>query len=110
LWGLFDEYRIADSEMLGYWVDRSPIKTNHPNIKSTIYLNEKNVLIAIGSWSDNLERVPLIIDWEKLGFDPNQVRLISPEIKGLQDFQTFNIGDLIPVKKNQGIILVLSRN
>ena len=110
LWGLFDEYQIADSEMLGYWVDRSPIKTNHPNIKSTIYLNEKNVLIAIGSWSNNLERVPLIIEWEKLGFDPNQVRLISPEIKGLQDFQTFSIGDLIPVNKNEGIILVLSRN
>ena len=54
--------------------------------------------------------MPLIIDWEKLGLDSNQVHLISPEIKGLQDFQTFNIGDLIPVKKNQGIILVLSHN
>ena len=107
LWKLFDEFDMANSEMSGYWVDESPIKTNTKNIKSTIYSNQDKVLIAIGSWSAKDERVPLKIDWKALGIDKKSVRLISPEIKGLQNFNTFEIDKPIPIEKNNGLILIL---
>jgi len=109
IWKLFDDYNIAESEMLGYWVDRSPIKTNVENIRSTVYLHSDHILIAIGSWSDRNEKVSLIIDWEALGMDKDHVRLFSPEIRGLQKSEEFNIDLPIPVDRQQGRVLVLKQ-
>ncbi|MFT5216277.1 MAG: hypothetical protein ACI83H_001398 [Glaciecola sp.] len=109
IWKLFDNFDIANAEMLGYWVDRSPIKTNHPKIKSTAYVHDDKVLISIGSWSDKNEQVTLNIDWEALGFDKNTVKLSSPEIKDLQPFKTYDINKPVTVEKNQGLILVLEK-
>ena len=107
LWKLFNEFDIANSEMSGYWVDKSPIKTNTKNIKSTIYSYQDKVLIAIGSWSAKDESVPLKIDWKALGIDKNSARLFSPEINGLQNFNTFEIDNPITIEKNNGLILIL---
>ncbi len=109
IWKLFDDFDIANADMLGYWVDRSPIKTNHQNIKSTVYVHDNKVLIAIGSWSDKNEQVTLNIDWNALGFNKNSAQLTSPEIKGLQLHNTHDINKPITVEKNQGLILVLNR-
>ncbi|MFK5890910.1 MAG: DUF6067 family protein [Flavobacteriaceae bacterium] len=109
LWQLFDDFDIANSEMLGYWVDRSPIKTHHKNIKSTVYLNKDRVLIAIGSWSHKTEYVNLKIDYNKLGFDPDKVKLVSPKIEGMQNFNTYDVGKKITIPKNKGLILILSK-
>lgn len=110
IWKLFDDFDIANAEMLGYWVDRSPIKTDHKNIKSSIYLHKDKVLIAIGSWSDKNENVILNIDWGKIGFNKANVHLFSPKIEGLQDEKSYVIDKAIPVEKNKGIILILNPN
>ncbi len=107
IWKLFDDFDIASSEMLGYWVDRSPIKTSSEKIRSTVYMKETEVLIAIGSWSDRDENVKLIIDWDRLGMNEADVSLASPEIQGLQEFGSYDIRQPVPVKKNQGLILIL---
>ncbi len=107
IWQLFDEFDIANSEMLGYWVDRSPIKTDTKGIKSTIYLHKDKVLIAIGSWSDEDVNVELLIDWEELGIDSKAAKMYSPEVDGLQKFATYQINDSIPVPKSKGLILII---
>jgi len=107
LWKLFDEFDIAGSKMLGYWVDNSPVKTVKENIRSTIYLNKDRIMIAIGSWSPENKNVILDIDWKVLGFNKNRIKLTSPEIKGLQEFKKFDINKPVPVEKNKGIILIL---
>lgn len=109
LWNLFNEFNIANSEMLGYWVDKSPIKTNHQNIKSTIYVGKDKVLIAIGSWAIKEENVLLEFDWGKIGFAKEKAQLISPEIEGLQHFKTIDMDRPITIKKNNGLILILSK-
>ena len=107
LWKLFKDFNIETSEMLGYWVEKSPIKTANSNIKSTIYKHNDKVLIVIGSWSDKDEEVELNIDWNKLGMDKNTVKLISPNIEGLQNYNSFEIDKTIPINKNSGLILIL---
>ena len=110
LWKLFDEFSIADSEMLGYWVDRSPIKANTNGIRSTIYLHQNRILIAIGSWSENDENVDLDIDWKKLSLDKRKMKLYSPKIEGLQGYRSFDLNRPIPVEKNNGLILILEED
>ncbi|MEN8154378.1 MAG: glycoside hydrolase domain-containing protein [Acidobacteriota bacterium] len=107
LWKLFDEFDIAGSDMLGYWVKNSPVKTSHENIRSTIYRHSDRILIALGSWSEKNEKIFLDINWKELGFKKGSSTLIAPEIKGLQEYQKFDINNPVPVEKNKGIILIL---
>ena len=109
LWKLFDKFKIAESKMLGYWVENSPVKTKLKNVRSTIYSHKDRILIAIGSWSQKNEDVPLNINWDSLGFNKNRVRLTAPEIKGLQKKGEFDIEKPVPVEKNKGIILILEK-
>jgi len=109
IWHLFDEFDIAHSEMLGYWVDRSPIKTDTKGIMSTIYQHHDRVLIAIGSWSGEDEHVEVLIDWDQFDFGPDSVQFYSPSIDGLQRFRSYNINEPVTVEKNQGLILILEK-
>lgn len=110
LWKLFDKFDIAGSEMLGYWVKSSPVKTSKKNIRSTVYRHKGRIMIAIGSWSSKDEEVILNIDWKALGFKKERVALTSPEIKGLQEQLEFDVNKPVKVEKNRGIILILKRN
>ncbi len=107
LWHLFDDFGIADSQMKGYWVDDNPVKTNHKNIKTTAYLKEDKVLIAIGSWSDKDEYVTLNIDWNKLGLNKDNMKMYSPAVDFMQEAQAFTIGQKVKIPKADGLILVI---
>lgn len=109
LWKFFDEFKIADSEMLGYWVDRNPVKVSNSRIRCTIYRQDGQVLIVLGSWSERDERVELEIDWQALGIDEKRVELISPAIEGLQEKQTFKVGQPVTAPGGQGMILLLRK-
>ena len=109
LWHLFDDFGIADSQMKGYWVDDSPIKTNHKGIRTTSYVKGDNVLIAIGSWSDKDEYVTLNIDWKALGLDKTKIKLTSPTIVGMQETNVYDVGKPVKVDKAQGLILILEK-
>ena len=107
IWNLFKEFDIENSEMLGYWVEKTPIKIDNNKIKSTIYKHNDKVLIVIGSWSDKDENIELKINWNKLGINKEKARLRSPNIKGLQNYNTFKIDKAIPINRNSGLILIL---
>ena len=107
IWNLFKEFDIKNSEMLGYWVEKSPIKIDNNKIKSTIYKHNDKVLIVIGSWSNKDENIELIIDWKELGINKEKAHLRSPNIGGLQNYNTFEIDKAIPINRNSGLILIL---
>lgn len=107
IWKLFDDFDIANSEMLGYWMDHTPVKIQNEKFRCTIYRHPEKVLIAIGSWSPIDEQVILDIDWSEIGIEKNSARLMSPEIEGLQKAREFDLSSPIPVKANQGLLLIL---
>jgi len=109
LWKLFDKFGIADSEMSGYWVKDSPVKTFVKDIRSTVYKNRNKLLIAIGSWSSKDENVKLNIDWSRTGFEKDNAILYAPEIEGLQQSEKFDLSVPVKVKKERGIILILKK-
>ncbi len=109
LWKLFDDFDIASSKMMGFWVDASPIQTNKKGLKSTVYLHENKALIAIGSWSNKEERVALKIDWEALGWEKDEYKIYSPAIKGLQNYEAFDLNKRVAVEKEEGILLILEK-
>ena len=52
----------------------------------------------------------LNFDWEKINFNNSSASLSSPFIDGLQDYNTYKIGEKIEIEGNSGIVLILSKN
>jgi len=110
IWKIFKDFNIQKSRMIGYWVDNSPIKIHNEEIRCTIYQKEKEVLITIASWSGKDELVELDINWDKIGFNKSEVRLVSPEVSALQEFKIYKTDDKIKIKGNKGLVLKLTSN
>ena len=61
VWKIWDEFGIADSEMIGFWEEDCPVKTNHPDVLATVYRRSDRSLIALGSWADESMKVNLLL-------------------------------------------------
>ncbi|GHT38689.1 hypothetical protein AGMMS49965_02850 [Bacteroidia bacterium] len=107
VWKVWKSFEIEKAEMLGYWNEACPVKTNHPNVKATAYVREGKTLISIGNFDDKDRQVRLSFDWAKLGLDPSKAVLEVPFVKNFQEEQTFKPDALIPVKSKEGWLLIL---
>lgn len=108
MWKLWDDFKIGEAEMIGYWDKECPVKTNHQNVKATVFAKSKELLIAVGNFDDENVNVQLIFDLEKLGMNPKNVTLEIPEIKDFQEGGIISINDKINIKSKEGVILLLN--
>ncbi len=109
IWKLFDDFRIMDSEMIGYWVESNPVKTNNPNVPVTVYKNEDAILLALGSWSDKDEMINLEMDWNQLPFGASATTWLVPEVAGLQEKKVLEAGKLFKVEQGQGLFVIIAK-
>ena len=118
LWKVWDEFGIAESEMVGWWVDTNPVRTGNRDVLATCYIGGGNAagrditagsraMIALASWAKEPVDVRLAIDWKKLGLDPKRALLHAPAIDKFQDAAEFRPGDPIRVEPGQGWLLFL---
>jgi len=107
LWKAWDDFGMQKSEMIGYWVKGSPVKTDHPAVLATVYRKPGKVMIALASWAEDQVSVHLQLDWHALGIDPQRARISAPSIDAFQTARSFKIGEAIPVQKNKGWLLIV---
>lgn len=107
IWKLWDSFGIKGSEMIGYWSENCPVKTNNDKVLATVYKKNGTALISIASWADADTKVKLTIDWKKLGINPSKATITAPEVLKFQPAQTFNANDEIPVSKGKGWLLIV---
>ncbi len=108
LWKVWDEFGIAESEMVGWWVEANPVKTRNPEVLATAYVKrDDSVLIALASWAKEPVDVRLAIDWKKLGLDPTKAAFRAPAIERFQEAAEFKPGDPIRVEPGKGWLLIL---
>lgn len=107
LWKVWDEFGIKDAEMFGYWSSNCPVKTNNPEILTTVYQKKDSSLIALASWSEKTENCQLIVDWKKLGLEPKKTIIEAPAIENFQPARIFKLSEAIPVEPGQGWLLVI---
>jgi hypothetical protein len=108
VWKIWYSFGIADAEMLGYWDENCPVKTDNPNVKATAYVRPDKTLISIGNFDAKDISVRLTIDWKRLGLDPAKVKIHAPQILNFQDGRILALNASIPVKGKQGYLLILS--
>lgn len=102
VWDLMNDFGIADSRMMGYWLDDPPVTTNHPRVKATAFVRPDEVLVALASWSDNDEVVSLRIDPSVV----HEGRAFAPFVEGLQEEALIDLSR-VPVPANQGLFVII---
>lgn len=107
IWKVWDSFGIKGSEMIGYWSENCPVKTNNDKVLATVYKKNGTALISIASWTDADVNVKLNIDWKKLGINPAKATITAPEVINFQSAKTFTTKDEITVPKGKGWLLIV---
>ncbi|WP_427872748.1 glycoside hydrolase domain-containing protein [Flavobacterium sp. MMS24-S5] len=107
IWKVWDSFGIKGSEMIGYWSENCPVKTNNDKVLATVYKKNGTALISIASWADADVNVKLNIDWKKLGINPAKATISAPEVTNFQPAKTFTTKDEITVPKGKGWLLIV---
>lgn len=110
VWKIWDEFKIHETQMMGFWEKDVPVTTTNPNVKATVYMKEGEALLSLGNFSEQTEEFQLNINWEKLSIDPEHVSLKAPVIQDFQQEQQFNTGDKIQVNAKEGMLIVVGKN
>ncbi len=105
VWRLMDEFGIAESRMLGYWLDDLPVTTDHPRVLATTYVRSDGLLIALASWSGEDEIVSLTLNPDALGV-ASGMRAQAPAVEGLQSAAEIDVSR-VPVPANQGLFVIV---
>jgi len=107
VWKIWDEFKIHEAEMIGFWEDEELVSANKPNIKTTVYKRAGTSLVSIGNFSDSPETVTLKINFDKMGLHPDKVKLIAPEIQDFQPAREWNTDETIMVEPRKGWLIYL---
>ncbi len=97
MWDFWDKFGIQDAQMIGYWDESCPVKTDHPQVLATIYRKKRKTLVALASWAKEPVSCHLDINWKALGLDPAKSHLVAYHIPGFQHAALFSPGDAIPI-------------
>ena len=121
MWRLWDNFGIGDAQIAGYWEKDPPVKTDQADVPVTSYIKDGKTLIALASWNPEPVECRLIIDWNRLGFDPAKTVITAPEMRnefqnkdgsvqydGFQPGKTFRLDEPIPAEPGKGWVLILS--
>lgn len=107
IWKLWDDFGIKGSDMIGYWSEKCPVKTNNDKVLATVYKKNGTALISVASWAEEDVNIKLNIDWDKLGIDSSKATLVAPAINNFQSARKFSVYDALPVAKGKGWLLIL---
>ena len=105
VWKIWDEFKIQEAEMIGFWEDKTFVSTNSLEVKATVYKKPGRSLISIGNFSDSPKTVILKLDFEGLGLNPEKVLLIAPEITDFQPNKVWTVNDKITVEPRKGWLI-----
>ncbi len=107
VWKIWDKFQIQDAKMIGFWEDNPPITTTRSEVKATVYKKQGKSLIAIGNFSDTPQSISLKIDFEKLGINQENAKLVAPEIQDFQPAKEWKANDKITVVPRKGWLLYI---
>jgi hypothetical protein len=105
VWRMMNEFGIAESRMLGYWLDDAPVTTDHPRVMATTYVRPDGLLIALASWSEEDEIVRLTLEAGALGKFTG-TRVYAPAVEGLQAAAELDLSS-VRVPANQGLFVLV---
>ena len=117
IWSLWDEFRIQDSDMIGWWQDEAPVRivsngttdyTQHGVYATSYVVPANRTLVAVASWAESNASFVLDVQCDTLRLNSTCVSTVrAPAVAGLQHETIWDWGSHLTVAPGQGILLVL---
>jgi hypothetical protein len=107
IWKVWDDCRIQQARMIGYWDKTCPVRTGRDDVLATAYVRSGQTLLALASWAKEPVECQLAIDWQALGLDPARACLRAPAMNGFQPPAFFRPTESIPVYPARGWLLLI---
>ncbi len=105
VWQIWDDFNIADSEMIGFWESDVRVRTDNDNVKVTVYRHSDRALLSIGNYSDDKAKITLDIDWKALEMNADKAQLTAPAIDHFQKAQSWQPTDAITIEPRRGFLI-----
>lgn len=106
LYKVWDEFGIENSQMLGYWHSKCPIKTDNENVLATVYKKDDKALLCVYNFSRKSEKFTFAVDRELLGFDVGSTQNIK---LGSKHRAKRDISKQFKLHARKGMMLMLNR-
>jgi hypothetical protein len=120
LWKLWDDARLNETTMVGFWEDDALVSLSytcsgaqppyHSSVRATVYTAYgSHALVSIASFCPSNEPVTLSLDWDGLGLNAAQVTVAAPAVPGVQpNGATFpNATGPFVVNSGEGLFLLI---
>jgi hypothetical protein len=107
VWRFWDDFGIAEAEMVGYWDPACPVRTGRDDVMATVYRKDGKSLVAMASWAGKKIDCHLEIDWGVLGLDERAASVHAPALEGFQEETHFSLGEPISVEPGRGWMLLV---
>ena len=108
LWQFWDQHSFKSKSLIGYWDDACPVIIDNNKIKASVFKGEDESIIAIANWGDRDEDVSLKVNWEKLGFNEDNVKITIPFIEDFQEAIPIDSIDKLLVPSGKGFLITIS--
>ena len=107
LWKFFDEVKLGDMELIGWWDDDCPVKVSgSPDIKASVWKGDGRAVLVIANFSKEPRTATLAFDAAGLGFDGAKAEWTLPAIEGVQDGASApGLSAPLTVQGGKGLIL-----
>lgn len=85
LWKFFDEVKLGDMELVGWWDDECPVKVaGSADVKASVWKGDSRAVLVIANFAKEPRKATFAFDAAKLGFDCAKAKWTQPEIAGVQ--------------------------
>jgi hypothetical protein len=129
IWQFWDDFGIADTDMVGWWEPDSVCSVQvvgtaatasekgsggagaakkTPLALATAYVNPGNrTIFAVASWLPSAVNITLAVDWSRVGLDESKVTLRAPAISGFQPEKAWKVDEPILLEPGKGFLIVV---
>ena len=110
IWNFWDQHQFTDKQMIGYWDQNNPVKSDNDLVKATLYKGSDECIIALANWGEKDQRCSLNIDWDQLGYDKSKSKYVIPYIERFQDEESPVSLNRLIIPGGKGTLIVIQKN
>jgi hypothetical protein len=108
-WKFWDDHRIKEKTLIGYWENDCPVKSSKPVVVASVYQSADELIIPVANWTSQDTEVKLSVNWKKLGFNKRHVEISIPEIDEIQVGQTQASLDKLVIPGGKGLVILVRK-
>lgn len=107
VWRVWDDFGIADADVLGFWEKNPAVVASDPTVKVTAFRKKGRVLLSLGNYSDETKTINLNFDWKQLDIDANDAEMVAPEVEDFQLSAHWPTDGMITIQPRKGWLIYL---